>query len=128
MRYLFFFSLVLLFCACKAQNCSNIKLTYVDLDIMTPIDVNCNDFETLFKSQIKTVIIINKTDIDSINFAFNKLEVDTSNYIPDVRVKLEINSSNKSKIYCLSKMGIYCNNISYILPDRLINKLKKYMK
>ena len=128
MRYLFLFSLVLLFCACKAQNCSNIKLTYVDLDIMTPINVNCNDFETLFKSQIKTVVITKKTDIDSINFVLNKLEVDTSNYIPDVRVKLEINSSNKSKIYCLSKMGIFCNNISYILPDRLINKLKKYMK
>jgi len=37
MRYIYLFTLILLFCNCKAQNSSNIKLAYVDLDIMTPI-------------------------------------------------------------------------------------------
>ena len=76
MRYIYLFTLILLFCNFKAQNSSNIKLTYVDLDIMTPIDVDCNNFETLFKSQIKTIVINNKADIDSINSALNKLEVE----------------------------------------------------
>ena len=119
---------LLLFIACKAQNSSNIKLTYADLDIMTSIDVNCNDFETLFKSQIKTVEIINKTDIDSINSELNKLKVDTTNYIPDVRVKLVVNYSNKSKIYCLSKMGICSDGIAYILSDKLLETVKKLLK
>lgn len=95
---------------------------------MSPIDVNCNDFETLFKSQIKTVVITIKTDIDSINFVLNKLEVDTSNFIPDVRVKLEVNSSNKSKIYCLSKMGICSDGKAYILSDKLLEIVKKHLK
>jgi hypothetical protein len=128
MRNLFFITLVLLFSTCNAQNSPAVKLTYVDLDIMTPITVSCNNFEQLFRSQFKTTVIVDKTDIDSILSILNKLEVDTTNYIPDVRVKLEINYSDKSKIYCLSNMGVSCDNISYNLPDCLINKLKEYLK
>ena len=95
---------------------------------MTPIRVNCKDFESLFKSQIKTVLIRNKSDIDSILVAVNNLEVDTTNYKPDIRAKLEIFSSEKPKVYCLSNMGIYNEDISYVITDRILSIIKNYMK
>lgn len=95
---------------------------------MTIIDVNCNNYEQLFSSEIKTISILNKSDIDSIINLIDNLKVDTLKYMPDVRVKIEFNRNNIPKIYCLSKMGICSEGNSYILPDKLLFILKKYMK
>ena len=126
MKYLFV--LILLFSACKAQDIPTMKLSYVDLDIKTPIDVSCDMYKLLFKSQIKMVKIDKQTDIDSIINLLNNLRIDTSKFIPDVRAELEISYSNKSKIYCLDKKGIYSEGISYFLPDKLLGILKRHMK
>lgn len=112
----------------RTKENSIIKLKYVDLDIMTVIGVSCDNYEDLFKEQIRTVEITNQTDLDSIIFVLNNLVVDTSNYYPDVRVKIEVKCSDKSQIYCLSNMGIVRDNISYILPDNFLGLLKKHMK
>lgn len=125
---IFIIIITLLFYGCKAQNIPKMKLDYVNLDIMTPIKVECDYFEVFFNSQIKSVSIDKQTDIDSIINMVNNLKVNTSKYLPDVRVQLEISYANKSKIYCLSKMGMYSEGISYILPDKLLDILKKHMK
>lgn len=129
MKNLFFIIMLTLFCsACKAQNTPKIKISYVNLDITTPITIKCDDFERLFNSKIKTVIIDKKTDINSLINMVNNLKIDTSKYMPDVRVKLEISYSDTSKIYCLSKMRVYSEGITYFLPDKLLGILKRYMK
>ena len=128
MRNLILLIFILLFDNCEAQDNCEIKLRYVDLEIMTPINVDCANFETLFKSQIKTVIVSKKYDIDSLLVMINQLEIDTSCNIPDVRVKIEIISLNKFRTYCLSKMGIYDEYNTYILPESFLIILKKYMK
>ncbi len=117
-----------IFSTCNAQNSYEIKLSYVDLDIMTPISVDCSNFDILFNSQIKTSTISNKSDIDSIVYFINKLKVDTSDYTPDVRVKLELRQQSKSQIYCLSKFSICHNNKSYFLPVNLIKIIEKHLK
>lgn len=128
MRNLILLIFILLFDNCEAQDNCEINIRYVDLEIMTPINVDCANFETLFKSQIKSVIVSKKSDIDSLVVMINQLEIDTSYNIPDVRVKIEIISLNKFRTYCLSKMGIYDEYNTYILPDSFLIILKKYMK
>jgi hypothetical protein len=48
-RILFLITLVLLFNTYKTQNSPTIKLTYVDLDIITPITVSCNNADVVVK-------------------------------------------------------------------------------
>jgi hypothetical protein len=103
-------------------------MSYVNLDILTPIDVNCDNFEVLFHSKIKTCVITKKETIDSIVFALKTLKIDTTNTVPDVRVKITIDSLKNTNVYCLSKMGVIHENISYIPSDTLIEIIKKQMK
>ena len=53
--------LIIIFIVCygtgKAQGTPIIKLYYVNLNIMTPMDINCDAFKLLFKYEIKKVII-----------------------------------------------------------------------
>ena len=114
--------------SCASQNVSKIKLSYVDLDILTIIDVGCDNFEQLFNSEIKTSVVSNDQDIKSIVALLNNLKVDTLKRMPDVRVKIEFNNNAKPTFYCLSKMGICSEGNSYILPDELLLIIKKYMK
>jgi len=124
--------LIIIFIVCygtgKAQGTPIIKLYYVNLNIMTPMDINCDAFKLLFKYEIKKVIINNKKDIDSLIILLNNLQVNKSKYIPDVRAELELFNNNKSKLFCLDKWGLYSEGKSYFLPDKLLKILKRYMK
>jgi hypothetical protein len=114
--------------ACNAQNSPKIILKYVDLEIVSLGRVNCDNFELLFNSRIKSTEINNNSDIKMISNKLNCLQIDTTNYLPDVRVKIEISSNNEVKVYCLSKFGLCRDNKSYLLPDKLLKIVKKYMK
>jgi hypothetical protein len=121
-------SLMFMIDSCNSQEMIKIKMRYVSLDILTPIEIDCNSFDTLFNNQISTIEIINKEDIDAIQREVKNLKIDTTNYLPDVRVKLEVIYPDSIKVYCLSNFGLSVDGKGYILSDTLLNVLRQYMK
>ena len=119
-----------IFVSCAAQTVTKIKVCYVDIEAETPISVNCENFELLFNSRIKTDIIINKDDIDAIYFDLNNLQIYTTEYSPDIRAKIIIGDSINYNEYCISSWfsHIFYKHTAYIINSRLKGVIKKYIK
>jgi len=128
MKIIIFILFALMLCNCKAQVPCSLKIKCVDWDILTIAHVSCDNFDQAFKSQEKIIILNNKDDLDSITAILRNLKVDTSNYLPDVRVKMELFINGKISIYGLSKGGICRDSTAYILPKKLVSILDKYLK
>jgi|GEM_PF-1830364 len=130
MRLYIFVLFVLLFCDCKSQKSKTfLKIRYVNLNTATSGSVSCNEFNLLFNDRIKTFILSeNSKDFAKIASILSHLKIDSTNYMPDVRVQLELVTEGQTSIYCLSNLGICKNSTAYFLPSKLIVILKRYMK
>ena len=107
---------------------TEMKIKYVGLMAMTPIDVECNAFDEGFGKQIKTKSI---TDTAFLNIFCVKLasikETRTEDKL-DTRVRVELSYNNgKSEFLCfgLSKKTMVYNGNILALDNELISPILK---
>ena len=128
MKTLIISLLLYFFDFCSNPNPINrIEIKKVDFEISSIFKINCNNFESYFSDDIKSIIISNNDSIKLINNLITKLKIDSSNYLPDVRAKIFFISNDKLDSACLSYSSIFYDGKSY-LPDRKLIKLIEDIK
>ncbi len=103
----------------KIDKINKITFHYVDLEIETPFQVSCNNFETLFLGTYKTSDISDKGKLEQFGNYLSHCDVlDTTKSI-DTRVKVFITYANKkTSTLCMDKF----NNL--VLDNKSINPNK----
>lgn len=101
-------------------------IKYVDLDIMTPIDVSCDDFENLFGKQIESIIITNQKDFDFLLNNISGLSKDENTKSADIRIKVEIKANSTTNyVICLDRFHIIKNGNYYKMSPALMRFINK---
>lgn len=110
-----------LICCTKSYEITKIKISYVDLEIFTSINVNCDKFEGYFEPDIKTLELPQKSILD-----FSKELTDfikrTKIYnegIPDVRFKIVLSLKNGNpEMLCIGNNLVSYKDIVYENDDK----------
>jgi len=113
-----------LFCT-PVEKYNKIIVEYVDFEILTPIRIDCNNFNNYFKEDIIIKEIKANDDLIEISTIIKKLESDTTGYKPDIRLKMFLYSDNKIDTLCMSDIGVIFNKKSMFVPDRLLEFVSK---
>lgn len=96
-------------------------IKFVDMDIETPMDVRCNDFEKYFPD-IQTKVLNDSIKILQIINTLNHLIIAGNDYYQhfDTRMKLEIKYNNDSiETICMDRFILNRNNKLFINSDTL---------
>lgn len=103
----------------KIDKINKITFHYVDLEIETPFQVSCNNFETLFSGTYKTSDISNKSKLEEFGNYLSHCDVlDTAKAI-DTRVKVLITYANKKmSILCMDKFNNLVLENKSISPNK----------
>lgn len=112
----------------NAQVVTKLELKYVEGIILTPIRVNCTDFTSQFEDHIRRIKVTNKKDLKVFSKIFSTLVPDTTNRLPDVRLKIEIYFDKGKKILCADEFTVIIDNKLFLFPTDLglfIEKMKK---
>lgn len=68
-------------CSTKSEQSETIytrmEIKYVDLNILTPIDIDCTNFESFFNEDVKNKVITDKSDIKKFVSVLNQLPIDS---------------------------------------------------
>jgi hypothetical protein len=98
----------------------NLKIKYVSLSIMTPIRVECSNFESYFDQSIKVEEITAKPFFYKFFETLNSLEEIDENYSsePDTRIKIEAALEDTSKIICVGNLVVSYDGKSYKNNDK----------
>ncbi len=107
---------------------NKVFVQYTDFGILTPINVNCEQFEDFFKSNIKSQEISNKDTIRKIKLLFDNIEPIDSNYSKtvDTRARIELYKNGKIEIICVGRLTIFKNGSFYKTTEEIktfINQL-----
>ena len=127
MKYFLLFTLIYInFNCCCAQkkiveNYKNIKIDYVDLYVMTPVNVTLENFYSYFDTSVKSITIsdvqtVNKT-IDELNKFFNSSE--KAKLLPDTRLVITLYAGDKTQVITVGTTLLNVNNQSYIANDSI---------
>jgi hypothetical protein len=130
-----------LFCICVSCNysqpkiinsstidISKIEISYVELNIETPFDVRCCDFEGFFHDEIKTATTTDSLTIDNIITALNTLQDGPDRSTPhiDTRMKIQLYSNDTlQEVICMEQYVVLRKNKLYLCSDELKNILNK---
>jgi ABC-type uncharacterized transport system substrate-binding protein len=125
--YLLLLILLLLTISCSSQNQikNTAKIKYVSLDIMTPIDVSCKDFEDSFGKQVKILSINSEKEIFYLKKCIKQLVKDDTVKSADIRIKIEINNYDTTDVICLDRFHIYRNGQFYKMDPGLMQFLNE---
>jgi len=114
--------------SCSSQNQyeSIAIIKYVDLNIMTPIDVSCDDFENLFGKQIESITITNQKDFDFLLNSISGLSKDENTKSADIRIKIKIKVNDIiNYVICLDRFHIIKNGNYYKMSPALMQFINK---
>jgi len=113
------FTLVLLFalCAFTCQRNQNEKLmidsldkaiiSFVDLEIESPIHIDCDSLRSYFGSEVLTLPIDDRPFLDSLATIISNLRPSNKGFTPDVRMVVEMHYSNGGKrVLCMSDIAL----------------------
>lgn len=76
---------------------------------------------------METVVISREKEIERIKEAISNLEIDTSNYQPDVRAKLLFfHDDNTVDTVCMSSIGVVINGKSFKANSHLVKIIEGY--
>ena len=108
-----------------------IEIEYVEIEIETPINVSCSNYETYFGDQIKVKRILDRRHINKLCRALNEFISSAKRYPdpPDVRIKIiEIYNNNKKEVFCVGRLISSFRNVNYInnnFISHILRDLKK---
>jgi hypothetical protein len=124
--YLLVLILLSLTISCSSQNqiTNTVKIKYVSLDIMTPIDVSCEDFEVGFGNQVKFLTIKSEMDIFYLKKCIKQFVKDDNVKSADIRIKIEIYNHDTTDVICLDRFHIYHNGQFYKMDTGLMQFIK----
>ncbi|RLD61093.1 MAG: hypothetical protein DRJ01_08515 [Bacteroidetes bacterium] len=125
--WLFLLLLVVVSYNCTSQNktMNTTTIKYVGLNIMTPINVSCENFEKAFGKQVIIMNITNQKDIDYLLNSIKKLSLDNNIKSADIRIKIEIIHDKTIDIICLGRFHIVHNGSFYKMNPELMMFLKR---
>ncbi|UUW10974.1 hypothetical protein NLG42_09185 [Flavobacterium plurextorum] len=107
-----------------------IVINYQDLDVETPIRIDCEDFDNYFNKSIKTRVI---NDFKVINKLVNYISEAKENNKKvsqiDVRFKMRITYSNGTiKEFCGNDFAIEVDKSNYQIDMNFLNYIKSILK
>ncbi|MBT0813142.1 hypothetical protein KIH41_17775 [Litoribacter ruber] len=115
---------ILSFCD-NSDKIDYLEVKKVDFGITSVFTIKCDNFEYSFQDQIESHIIKDKETISKFENWINSLESDSSDYHPDVRVRITIfYESGKKDVICMSDLGILYNGKSKKMNFCLLNYLE----
>jgi len=121
--------LIFSFIGCESGNkIKNIKVSYIDWDIDSPIRIQCNDLKNYQKSLV-TIDTSDKTFCRSIAKELRLItEIETTDE-PDVRIRLDILFQNDSEsILCLGNNEVMEYNGKIVKYNkRLLALIREYI-
>jgi hypothetical protein len=128
-RFWIIFSLIgVTFLNCSRNiSCDTLLVKYVDLDIATPISVECAGFETYFESSIKQkvlkesacrILVEHLTRLESASQIFSTF--------PDTRIKIQIvqNDSLVEEV-CVGYNLVHYKGKNYAVDEKLRNYIQE---
>jgi hypothetical protein len=102
------------------------EIRYVDLDILTPIDVDCNNFESFFNNEIKVKIITDTLLINKFVTELNCLRSDS--ITPDTRITVILSGNNlNERRLCIDKFNILDGNNNYSNSGSVLKIIDKLL-
>ena len=135
MRLIFYTLIIFLVLGCQSNSVISKKIyvkqiisNYVDFNIETIIDVNCEEFESQFSDMLETVIIKDSTQISRILILLKNVKIAGNEYYQhvDTRMKVQLKYNNDSiETICLSNFLIERNGKLFIRKDTLTRLLIK---
>lgn len=117
----------------KDRGIKKIEIKVADFDIMTVMDVDCDDFERYFSGEYSQVFITDSVMIDRLSHILDRLELtDSSDYRwVDTRAKIYLYSDidyskSKTTTICVDQLRLNIDGKMYKTPQELINFIEKY--
>jgi hypothetical protein len=126
----FCFLVLLLNCESSKSTSLKVKLVevmYVDVSILTPIHIKCEEFEKQFGNAIKSAVITNERDLEELFYETERIEkAGRSTEIPaDARIKAKIIFENDSvKELCIGRTVLSSGKSNVILDERFQKFIK----
>lgn len=126
---LFIFAL-LINCSTKSEQGETIytkmEIKYVDLNILTPIEIDCTSFESFFNEDVKNKVITDKSVIKKFVSVLNQLPIDS--ICPDTRIMVVLydNKHNKQKI-CIDKFSVFDGSNRYSNTESLLKIINEVL-
>ena len=117
-KYLFIF-LLILFNAAYGQIPNKIVITYGDLDAESPMNLNC-DIINLSRYSCKQLLIDKKKDLNTFQKILNKIRYTSTDYEPDVRIKIEAYYGGKKTTICLGAFNSLINGRPVEYSEELV--------
>ena len=118
----------LLSLSCSSQTIKRIDIKYVDIEIETPFQIKCDNFDNFFQNEIDSVSINDNNSISEFVSEIEKLnKADLSKYsMPDTRIKISIVYNGKISECCLDRFVLSSQNEVFVLSETFKALLKKY--
>ncbi|BEG99980.1 hypothetical protein BSYN_22450 [Bacteroides sedimenti] len=107
-------------------NCNKINaivIKRVPFEIMTAVDVPCDDFEKAFSDKLEIIILRDSLAINKCIYLLSNLELRDSTIYPniDTRAKIEIYSPKDTLTICLNQFLTIKEGVKYKTSKDLIN-------
>lgn len=114
--------------SCSSQEIKRIDIKYVDIEIETPFQIKCDNFDSFFQNEIDSVSLNDNKSISEFINALEKLnKADLSKYsMPDTRIKIKIVCYDKISELCIDRFVISKQDSIFILSESFKSLLKKY--
>jgi len=106
-------------------------IKHVDFNILTPVNVNCNQFEDYFFNNYKTIEIQNEEEIQKLLFLLSSMEHIDSTYAQSVntRTLLELYKYDDSvEVICFGNLSIKKKDIIYKNNDDIRNFINQFFR
>jgi helix-turn-helix protein len=130
-----FCSLVLIITSCKHiksefSNLDLVKIHFVNRNVTTPFSVSCDNFETLFSNNYKTLVINDPNEINAIKRCLRVSNKISNLDNIDVRVKIYMYSGQKLiSTFCFDNFeNLVVDNNNYIQNACLVNLITHHIE
>ncbi len=134
-RIIVYFIIIIINLGCSSkniiiENIDKIKIDYVHLYVMTPMDVSANNFYQYFGNSVKSIEITNIDSIIAVRNALSQFFNDAEKIKddPDVRLIITLYRNNNKQIITMGSTLLYYRNQGFIVNDEIVKYFGKVVK